>query len=117
MDTPKKGETFDGRFELLDLIGSGGQSTVFKANQTDCNRRVALKILNPIAAENAETKHRFIREAKALSRLKHTGIITVYAISVAENGLPYIVMELLRGISLRQRLDKEKKLPVWRRKL
>jgi tRNA A-37 threonylcarbamoyl transferase component Bud32 len=103
--SPRVGDIFDNRFELLDVLGTGGQSTVFKAIQLDCQRQVAVKILKADLAEDEEFKERFIREARALSRFSHESIVTVYRIAVSESGLPYMVMELVKGATLRQRLN------------
>ncbi len=101
---PAVGDIFEQRYELLGVIGSGGGGTVFKAHQNDADRFVALKVLNP-KNENEEFKKRFLREAQALSKLSHFNIVTVYHLGITDAGLPYLAMELIEGISLRQELN------------
>lgn len=111
---PQPGEVFNRRYELQEVLGRGGIGTVFKALQLDCNRVVALKILHPEWAADEDFKKRFIREARALNELRHTGIVTIYHIGLADTGLPYIVMEYICGKSVRQLLDEDTKLCVLR---
>jgi serine/threonine protein kinase len=105
---PKPGEIFDGRYQLLDVLGSGGLGTVFRALQIDCGRQIALKILYSPLSDQDESRERFLREARALGRLNHIGIVTVYHIAVSETGFAYIAMELLRGTTLRSLLNEER---------
>ena len=111
---PQVGETFNRRYELEAVLGTGGIGTVFKARQLDCDRKLALKILHPDVAGDEEFKKRFLREAKVLARLSHPGIVTVYHIAVSGRGLAYIAMELLRGKSLRACLNETDRFPPRR---
>ncbi|MBX9571533.1 MAG: serine/threonine protein kinase [Candidatus Obscuribacterales bacterium] len=99
------GQIFEEKFELLECIGSGGLGTVYKALQVDCKRIVALKILHEKYSEDAEFKLRFLREAKALGRLSHPNIVTIYHLGQSHEGLLYIVMEFIRGQTLKGLLN------------
>lgn len=101
---PKVGEIFDGKYELLEVLGSGGVATVFKAKQLDFIRVVALKIVHHEWVQDPEMKARFLQEAILLNKLKHENIVSIYHLAVSSTGLPYIAFELLQGISLKAKL-------------
>jgi tetratricopeptide (TPR) repeat protein len=86
-------------YEILGTLGEGGMGIVYRARDATLDREIAIKVLRPAAlAENAA--ERFIREAKACSRINHPNIVTVYAAG-EDSGTPYLAMELLRGENLR----------------
>ncbi|MFI9757094.1 serine/threonine-protein kinase [Streptomyces sp. NPDC051963] len=93
----------DGRFELLERLGSGGMGTVWRARDTVLHREVALKAVRPDAEASPVVRERVMREARALARLNSPHVVTVHQIIEAEPH-PWIVMELVPGISLQQRL-------------
>ena len=66
------------QFEILELIGKGGMGAVYKVRQKDLDRIVALKILPPAIGQSPEFSNRFTREAKALAKLNHPGIVTLH---------------------------------------
>lgn len=92
------------QLELLALIGTGGMGAVYKARQRELDRVVALKILPPAAGESPAFAERFSREARALARLNHPGIVTIHDFGRAEN-LYYFIMEYVDGLNLRQLLQ------------
>jgi serine/threonine protein kinase len=92
------------QLELLGLIGRGGMGVVYKARQKELDRIVALKILPPGIGSDPAFAERFAREAKALARLNHPGIVTVHDFGRA-NGLFYFLMEFVDGVSLRQLMN------------
>ena len=103
------------QLEILELIGKGGMGAVYKARQTELDRIVALKILPPGIGDDPAFAERFAREAKALAKLNHPGIVTLYefgnvnntnAPSPAPNAprLFYFLMEFVDGVNLRQLL-------------
>jgi nitrous oxidase accessory protein NosD len=88
-----------GRYQVLEQLGQGGMGTVFRARDAKLDRPVALKMLPQGSAPDADAVARFKREAKALARLSHAGIIQAYD-SGEEGGRPFLVMELVEGRSL-----------------
>jgi len=91
------------QLEILELIGQGGMGAVYKARQKELDRIVALKILPP-GTGDAAFAERFAREAKALARLNHPGIVTLYEFG-RSNGLFFFLMEFVDGVTLRHVLE------------
>ena len=100
------GQIFEHRYELLGVLGTGGQSTVFKAHQLDFDRTIALKIIRYSGFDNEDEKQRFLREASILSTLSHKNIVTIYHIGFSGD-IPYLAMELVAGESISNRLDQQ----------
>jgi len=96
-------------YELMESLGRGGMGAVFRARQVKLDREVAIKVLLPPPGEVEGWSERFQREAQALARLVHPGIVTVHDFGQGED-LAWIVMELVDGADLRQMLD-EGRLP------
>src|SRR3954465_13437303 len=92
-----------GPYEIVAPIGGGGMGEVYKARDTRLGRSVAVKILPAAFADNAQLKIRFEREAKTISQLTHPHICTLYDVG-NESGVEYLVMELLDGDTLADRL-------------
>jgi tRNA A-37 threonylcarbamoyl transferase component Bud32/biopolymer transport protein ExbD/capsular polysaccharide biosynthesis protein len=92
------------QFEILELIGQGGMGAVYKVRQKDLDRIVALKILPPAIGQSAEFSNRFTREAKALAKLNHPGIVTLHEFGQASSAqaLYFILMEFVDGVNLAQ---------------
>ena len=89
------------QFEILGLIGKGGMGAVYKVRQKDLDRTVALKILPPDIGQSPESSNRFTREAKALAKLNHPGIVTLHEFG-QQDGLYFILMEFVDGVNLAQ---------------
>jgi serine/threonine-protein kinase len=104
-------ELLSGRYRLLTRLGVGGMGEVWCARNELTRRDFALKILLASLLENTEAVQRFVREARATSKLRHPSIVEVYDAGQTEDGRPFIVMELLRGESLEARIARERKLP------
>ncbi|MBI2376911.1 MAG: protein kinase [Deltaproteobacteria bacterium] len=92
-----------GRYRLVRRIGAGGMGIVYEATDSKDETRVAVKVLLPHAAEEAEGILRFKREFRALARLRHPNIVRVFDAGI-ENDTPYIVMEFLHGRDAREHL-------------
>ncbi len=91
-----------GPYEILALLGAGGMGEVYKARDTRLQRIIALKTLPAEKVSDADRKRRFLIEAQAASRLSHPNIVTIHDIS-EENGICYIAMEYVAGITLEQK--------------
>ena len=94
-----------GAYEIVSLLGSGGQGEVYKARDARLNRFVAIKVLPAAFSADADRLRRFEQEARAAAALNHPNILAVHDIGT-HNGSPYIVSELLEGETLRARLGK-----------
>ncbi|HSB63888.1 MAG TPA: protein kinase [Thermoanaerobaculia bacterium] len=92
-----------GPYEIISRLGAGGMGEVFRAWDARLDREVALKVIHPEFAADADRLARFEQEAKAAARLDHPNILVVHDVG-AHEGSPYIVSELLEGASLRERL-------------
>ena len=109
------GQTIDGRFTVKELIGKGGMGAVYRAYQLSMDRDVALKVLRPDLASNEEAVKRFLREARAASKLTSPHTITVFDFGQTSSGLLYIAMELLQGRSLARLMEDEGHPIEWPR--
>ena len=98
------------QFQILECLGRGGMGVVYKARQPKLNRLVALKILAPEKVAESRFAERFEREAQALARLNHPNIVTVHDFGETD-GLYYLLMEYVDGLSLRQLLQAGKLAP------
>src|SRR5712692_8858924 len=92
-----------GTFEIVALIGAGGMGQVYKASDTRLDRIVAIKVLPPHWADNAEMKARFEREAQAIASLNHPNICVLHDIG-KQSGIDFLVMEFLEGDTLAARI-------------
>ena len=107
----KIGMMIDNRYEILEKIGTGGMSDVYKAKCHTLNRYVAIKVLKQEFSENASFVSKFRTEAQAAAGLMHPNIVNVYDVG-EENGIYYIVMELVEGITLKKYIEKKSRLSV-----
>ncbi|HET6181340.1 MAG TPA: protein kinase [Candidatus Sulfotelmatobacter sp.] len=99
-----------GAYDIVDVIGRGGMGTVFQGNDPRIGRPVAIKMLTA-AAEDPDLLIRFYREAKYTGRLHHQNIVTVYELG-HQDGVPYLVMEFLEGVSLETMISTGRVMPV-----
>ena len=105
----KIGMMIGDRYELLENIGTGGMSDVYKAKDHKLNRFVAVKVLKQEFSENANFVSKFRIEAQAAAGLMHPNIVNVYDVG-EENNIYYIVMELVEGITLKKYIEKKARL-------
>jgi len=103
------GQVIDGKYRLLEVVGTGGMGAVFKAHNRITNSVVAVKVLHPHLANDAPSLRRFQLEAKAASRIEHRNSVSVHDYGVWE-GQAYLVMDYLEGRSLSQMIKESKKL-------
>ncbi len=99
------------RYEILDKIGTGGMSDVYKAKDHKLNRLVAVKVLKQEFNENTNFVSKFRVEAQAAAGLMHSNIVNVYDVG-EEDGIYYIVMELVEGITLKNYIEKKSRLSI-----
>ncbi len=109
MDDKYIGKLLDSRYEILDIAGVGGMAVVYKARDRALNRYVAIKMLKEEFAQDEEFRRRFYNESQTVARLSHHNIVSIYDVSHTE-GLNYIVMELVDGITLKEYLQKKGRL-------
>ena len=107
----KIGMLIGDRYEILEKIGTGGMSDVYKAKCHKLNRFVAVKVLKQEFGENENFVSKFKVEAQAAAGLMHPNIVNVYDVG-NENGINYIVMELVEGITLKKYIEKKARLSV-----
>ena len=100
------GRLLDNRYEILEVIGTGGMAVVYKARCHRLNRLVAIKILKDEFARDEEFRRRFHAEGEAVAMLSHPNIVQVYDVS-SSNNANFIVMELIDGISLKQYMERK----------
>ncbi|MFO0648901.1 MAG: protein kinase [Polyangiales bacterium] len=106
-----KNTVLGARYRILRLLGEGGMGAVYEAEHLTVHRRVAVKVLLPEHASNPAIVERFVREARAAVSIGHDNIVEVSDFG-EDNGLHYMVMELLRGESLASRISALGKLPI-----
>lgn len=111
---PFVGTTIDGKYEILDSVGQGGMSVVYKAMQTAMHRTVALKMLKMGLSSDPIFSQRFMREVSLLGKLNHPNIVTVFDSGMTSQGNLYLAMDLLSGQSLQEILDEKGALPLER---
>ena len=91
-------------YQIVNLIGEGGMGEVYLATDTILGRRVALKVLPAFVSKDPERLRRFTQEARAASRLSHPNVCVVHEIGETDDGRPFIAMEYVEGMTLRQRM-------------
>ena len=100
------GRMLDDRYEILEVLGTGGMAVVYKARCHRLNRMVAIKILRDENLQDDDFRRRFHAEGQAVGMLSHPNIVSVYDVSSVD-GVDYIVMELVEGITLKQYMERK----------
>jgi tRNA A-37 threonylcarbamoyl transferase component Bud32 len=95
-----------GGYRLLQLLGTGGMGMVFVAEDVSLKRKVALKVMLPMLAVRESSRRRFVREAQAAAAIQHDHIVTIHQVG-EDRGVPFLAMQLLKGESLEERLQRE----------
>lgn len=106
------GETLEGRFQLVRLLGEGGMGAVYEGRHMRLDARVAVKVLSRDLAQDERQRKRFLREARAAVRIRHDNVVQI--LDFGEEPVAYFVMEYLEGIDLGQLVDMSGRLP-WAR--
>ncbi|HHH26788.1 MAG TPA: serine/threonine protein kinase [Polyangiaceae bacterium] len=105
------GEELHGKWRLDELLGVGGVASVYSAMDRH-GRQVAVKLMHPHWADEPTVRERFLREGYAANRVKHPAVISAFADGVTEEGLPFLVLELMEGRSLETELMVNGPMPV-----
>ncbi len=113
---PNIGKILNDRYELLDVLGVGGMAVVYKAKCHRLNRLVAVKVLKPELAADADIRSRFHDESKAVGMMGHPNIVNVYDVN-QDGDIDYFVMELVDGITLKQYIHRRGGVLNWREAL
>lgn len=105
------GDLLDGRFRIERWLGAGGMGEVYIARQLGLDRPVAIKTLLPQYASDPDARARFLREARVASSLRHPNVVEIYDVAESE-GVPFLAMELLRGVTLHEMVGQGQALEV-----
>ncbi len=98
-----------GHYQLQSVIGRGGMGLVVRAHDTRLDRDVAIKVLAATVSGDTTTHERFLREARAAAAVRHTNVVTIYAVEIISD-IPFLVMELVDGVTLDKYLQQTGKL-------
>jgi len=109
---PDPGSLVEGRYRVDKKLAAGGMGAVFRASDERGEGSVALKYLHPEIAREAEMRRRFRREASILQAVDHPAVVKVRSVGEDDDGLSFMVMELLEGETLHARLEREQQLPL-----
>jgi eukaryotic-like serine/threonine-protein kinase len=104
------GSVIDGRYKITEVMASGAMGAVYKAERVPVGKLVAVKFLHQSFAHDSEFQARFERETRVMAKLDHPNCVSVLDFGVWENS-PYLVMDFVDGVTLRSRLDKQKRIP------
>src|ERR1700759_127145 len=105
---PRISTTVAGRYVIEKALGVGGMATVYRARHKLVDRPCAIKILNPPFSQDPTLRERFRREARHAQRLAHPNIIEIFDQGDTDDGVPFLVMELLEGKSLAEVMERGK---------
>ncbi len=108
----QKGDLLRGKYRLVRLLGDGGMGSVYEAHHEGLGTRVAIKVLHSDLARRSGLVERFLREARVSAQIKSPNVVQVVDVEATEEGVAYIVMELLEGEPLSAVLEREGKLAV-----
>ncbi len=107
------GRIVERKYRILGAVGEGGMSSIYEAEQLDGARRVALKVLHPSLADDKEAIARLKQEAEVVSTIGHANICEVFDLGRTDDGSPYLVMELLEGESLAERIKADGRMSFY----
>jgi tetratricopeptide (TPR) repeat protein len=101
-----------GPYQVREELARGGMGVVFRAHDPALDRDLALKIVRLEELRSEEAQQRFLREVRIMARLRHRHVISVHAAGVSRQGYPYVAMDLIEGGSLKDRLERQGRLPI-----
>src|SRR3954452_16408980 len=104
------GQLVGGRYRIETVLGQGGMGVLFVAEHAFTQRKVALKLLHAEREELTELRARFLSEARTAAAVRHPNVVDVLDMGIDEDGVPFLVMELLAGESLDKRLHDQRRL-------
>jgi serine/threonine protein kinase len=107
----KPGDILDGRYTITDRLGAGGMGEVFKAVHTMLGSPRVIKVVHPHISTNADAKDRFLREARAATKIQHGNVATLHDFATLPDGAHYMVWEFIDGVNLAERLRQRGTLP------
>jgi serine/threonine-protein kinase len=107
----KPGDTLDGRYQITDRLGAGGMGEVFKAVHTFLGSPRVIKVVHPHISTNADARDRFLREARAATKVQHGNVATLHDFATLPDGAHYMVWEFIDGVNLAERLRQRGTLP------
>ncbi|MEA2462972.1 MAG: eukaryotic-like serine/threonine-protein kinase, partial [Acidobacteriota bacterium] len=107
----KPGDTLDGRYTITDRLGAGGMGEVFKAVHTMLGSPRVIKVVHAHISTNADAKDRFLREARAATKIQHGNVATLHDFATLPDGAHYMVWEFIDGENLAERLRQRGTLP------
>src|SRR3954463_5247288 len=102
------------RFEIVDKLGQGGMGSVYRAFQRSVKREVAIKVINASFSRDPDAVRRFEREAQLASQLSHPNTVSVFDFGQTEDGRLFIAMELIKGRTLLELLEQERRFSTER---
>lgn len=102
---PNPVSVLDGKYALIRELGSGATGTVYEAENLIVGKKIAIKLMNASAFAERDSQARFVAEARAAARISHANVVDIHDLGVSREGVPYIVMELLRGETLEGIID------------
>ena len=108
------GTRIDDRYEIIDILGSGGMGQVYRARRLKLGDEVAIKVMQTAQTAPPEARERFLRESRACAQLRHPNIVGILDFDVDAANQPFMVMELLSGPSLREEIELESPMPPAR---
>lgn len=112
MIQPHTGMIIEKKYELREKLGEGGMGSVFRAQRLLIEDFVAIKFVRPEVLENPDVRQRFYQEAQVAARIKHPNVVTIHDLGETSDGLVYLVMEFLEGMSLGQLIKKNGPMPL-----
>jgi serine/threonine protein kinase len=102
---PNPVSVLDGKYALLRELGSGGTGTVYEAENLIVGKRIAIKLMNAGTFAESDSRARFVTEARAAAKISHANVVDIHDLGISKDGVPFIVMELLRGETLEGIID------------